>query len=158
MMCAARPGPGRHLRLQPLTWPLVKRHHKGRVLLGSARYPVEVHEPHQPWAPGQTGFSRVRGGWGGCASITQSPSVDPRVSELHLLYLMDCHKRAYEGDRPQNSWFYVGKPRGACDQLYSTSAAPWNHLGNFNKYHYLGRTPKDSDLIGLGRGPGNGIF
>ena len=64
MMCAAHPGPGRHLRLQPLTWPLVKKHRKGRVPPGSAHYPVKVHEPHQLWDPGQTGSSPVWGGWG----------------------------------------------------------------------------------------------
>lgn len=44
------------------------------------------------------------------------------------------------------------------ERCFSNLVALVNHLGSFLKMSKLGRTPRDSDLIVLGWGPGKGIF
>lgn len=135
MICAAHPGPRRHLCLQPLIWPLGKNHYKEKSSIDVS--PVSCKSP---WTPSALVFSPVQGGC--CESLTQLHSADHHVNKLHIFYLIDCHEQTYMGDKPPNSWFHVWshvEPLTTSIQLWLYLGITWGTLKNI----VASCTPKD---------------
>ena len=154
MVCAAHLDPCRHLRLQPRIWPFAKKHYKEKHSIGLSPLPCKSLWTRQPRALGEKSSS--------CSGRA------PRVCDTVLVWTIlsvNCICSVEWIVTSEPTWVTSKElvprvePCGAFDRLSSPLAAPWSHLGNFKNEHCcLGQTPKDSDLIGLGCGPGDDIF